>query len=44
MFDIDEGDKYGSVLYHVMVYKDDDCENISETECRFCIDLYHQLE
>ena len=43
MFDIDEDEKDGSVLYHVM-YEDHDSEDVSEAECRSCIDLYRQLE
>ena len=34
----------GSVLHHVMMYEDEECEYIIETECIFCIDLYHELE
>ena len=41
---MNENEKDGNVLHHVMVYEDEDCEYISETECRFCIDLYHELE
>ena len=41
---MNENEQDGSVLHDVMVYEDEDCENITEAECRFCIDLYHQLE
>ena len=50
MFDIDEDEKDGSVLYHVMyMYEDNDSEDMSEEESRLYIDLfprgiYRQLE
>ena len=43
MFDIDEDEKDGSVLYHVM-YEDHDSEDVSEAEFRSCIDLYLYLQ
>ena len=43
VFDIDGDEKDGSVLYHVM-YENNDSDDMSETECRLCIDLYRQLE
>ena len=43
VFDIDEDEKDGSVLYHVM-YEDNDSEDMSEAECRSCIDLYLYLQ
>ena len=30
---MNENEKDGSVLYNVVVYEDEDCEDISETEC-----------
>ena len=33
VFYTDGDEKDGSVLYHVIMYEDEDCENMSETEC-----------
>ena len=43
MLDIDEDEKDGSVLYHVM-YEDNDRGGMSEAERRLRIDRYCQLE
>ena len=40
---IDEDGSNGYVLYRI-IYEDGDAEDMTETECRTCIELYRKLE
>ena len=43
IFDIDEDELDGTVLYHI-IYEDGDAEDMTESECRDCIEFYGKLE
>ena len=43
IIEIDEYVSNGYVLYRI-IYEDGDAEDMTETECRTCIELYRKLE